>query len=371
MVELSEEFEDLAQASDDIAGRLERYKDAVQAVEAAVNDASKAWSGSWLGYHACVYYDRLQSPPPGARFSSTYGFMDRMTNSTIGDWVEYPFDELSKVLKAAAGKGVFTRLKKLAKAASEEVAEQREGLLSALNAITEGSEDNYLKRLLNDAENAKISTPAQLVEYVKPSGKFQSADEAAISRGFCTPPHIAVLCELHALESPFTTAKSIANIARRAVKHLSNRKTAMSRKPLGGENVFIGHGGSPIWKDLKDFIKDRLDLSWDEFNRVPIAGVTNVARLSQMLDSAAVAFLVMTAEDEQQDSTYHARMNVIHEAGLFQGRLGFERAIVLLEEGCEEFSNIQGLGQIRFPSGNISAVFENIRQVLEREGLLE
>ena len=29
-----------------------------------------------------------------------------------------------------------------------------------------------------------------------------------------------------------------------------------------------------------------------------------------------------------------ARMNVIHEVGLFQGRLGFERAIVLLEEGC-------------------------------------
>jgi predicted nucleotide-binding protein len=47
-------------------------------------------------------------------------------------------------------------------------------------------------------------------------------------------------------------------------------------------------------------------------------------------------------------------MNVIHEVGLFQGRLGFKRAIVLLEEGCKEFSNIQGLGQIRYPKGNIS-----------------
>ncbi len=44
-----------------------------------------------------------------------------------------------------------------------------------------------------------------------------------------------------------------------------------------------------------------------------------------------------------------ARMNVIHEAGLFQGRLGFTKAILLLEDGCSEFSNIQGLGQIRFP----------------------
>ena len=104
---------------------------------------------------------------------------------------------------------------------------------------------------------------------------------------------------------------------------------------------------------------------------MPIAGVTNIARLSEMLDAAACAFLIMTAEDEQADGKIHARMNVIHEAGLFQGRLGFTKAIVLLEDGCEEFTNIQGLGQIRFPAGNISAVFEQIRQVLEREGLLE
>jgi len=61
--------------------------------------------------------------------------------------------------------------------------------------------------------------------------------------------------------------------------------------------------------------------------------------------------------------------NVIHEIGLFQGHLGFGRAVVLLEEGCEEFSNIHGLGQLRFPRGNIAASFEDVRRALEREGL--
>ena len=83
-----------------------------------------------------------------------------------------------------------------------------------------------------------------------------------------------------------------------------------------------------------------------------------------------MAFLVMTAEDEQADGKLRARENVVHEAGLFQGKLGFEKAIVLLEDGCEEFSNIQGLGQIRFPKGNIKTAFEDIREVLEREGIL-
>jgi len=104
---------------------------------------------------------------------------------------------------------------------------------------------------------------------------------------------------------------------------------------------------------------------------VPVAGVTNITRLSEMLDAAAIALLVMTGEDEQTDGKLRVHMNVVHEAGLFQGRLGFTRAIVLLEEGCEEFSNIQGLGQIRFPKGNIKAAFDEVRQVLEREGLVE
>ena len=112
-------------------------------------------------------------------------------------------------------------------------------------------------------------------------------------------------------------------------------------------------------------------LPWDEFNRVQVAGIPNTVRLSTMLDAAAIAFLVFTAEDETADGRIQARMNVIHEAGLFQGRLGFNRAIILLEEGCDEFSNIEGLGQIRFPKNNIRAAFHDIQLVLERERLID
>ena len=76
----------------------------------------------------------------------------------------------------------------------------------------------------------------------------------------------------------------------------------------------------------------------------------------------------MTAEDVHADGSRHARENVIHETGLCQGKLGFERAIILLEEGCEEFSNVAGLNQIRFPNGNLLARSEEIRLVLQREG---
>jgi hypothetical protein len=54
----------------------------------------------------------------------------------------------------------------------------------------------------------------------------------------------------------------------------------------------------------------------------------------------------------------------------FQCRLGFRRAIVILEDDCAEFSNIHSLGQIRFPWGNISSRFEQVRRVLERESVI-
>jgi hypothetical protein len=147
--------------------------------------------------------------------------------------------------------------------------------------------------------------------------------------------------------------------------------TSVSEKPMAhGEKVFIGHGRSPVWRELKDFLESRLHLATDEFNRIPTAGIATPNRLEEMLGVAAFAFLIMTAEDEQPDGKLTARMNVIHEVGLFQGRLDFEKAIVLLEDGCEQFSNIHGLGQIRFQKGNISAKFEEIRQVLERENVV-
>ena len=141
-------------------------------------------------------------------------------------------------------------------------------------------------------------------------------------------------------------------------------------RPLRGKKIFIGHGRSLQWLKLKDFISERLKLPCEEFNSDPTPGVHTTERLESMLSHAGMAFLVMTAEERHADGTLHARPNVIHEIGLFQGRLGSRRSIIVIEDECVEFSNILGLTTIRFPSGDISARFEEVRRVLEREGLL-
>ena len=77
--------------------------------------------------------------------------------------------------------------------------------------------------------------------------------------------------------------------------------------------------------------------------------------------------LIMTAEDKDSDGNFHARPNVIHELGLFQGHLGFNRAIMVFEEGTQEFSNIHGIHQVRFPKAHIKETFGDILAVIGRE----
>lgn len=136
------------------------------------------------------------------------------------------------------------------------------------------------------------------------------------------------------------------------------------------KSVFIGHGGSKVWLELQFYLEKRLTLPCSEFNTESVAGVATSHRLDQMLDAARFAFLIMTAEDKHADGTMHARPNVIHEIGLFQGRLGARRAIILREDGCSGFSNASGLTDISFPPNHLEMAFDKIRHVLEREHIL-
>ena len=151
----------------------------------------------------------------------------------------------------------------------------------------------------------------------------------------------------------------------------NNTQHTMSNDTTNNENkkIFIGHGRSHVWRELKDFIEDTLKLPYEEFNRISPAGKATSDRLKEMLEESCMAFLIMTGEDEQADGSLHARDNVIHEVGLFQGKLGFERAIILLEEGCEDFSNIHGITHIPFPKGKIEITFGEIIRVLKRESI--
>lgn len=350
-------------------------EDSIQAPLSALKDAADivgvASSGSWLGYHSRVYYANLDAPPPGAHFSQEWGLKETFAEDTCGDWREYRPEQVKDHIRALARHPDVSKATRLAAKAKETFHSAKAEIESILQTELESRADGFLEGLRGELRDTDSLTPSGVVEVLAPKGQVMTRDVVALGQRMQVPPHVEIVAEVMSIQHAFGICKLASEIARKAASHLERKSKRHVAEARIGTNVFIGHGRALAWRDLKDFVQDRLKLPWDEFNRVPVAGVTNIARLSEMLDAAAIAFLVMTAEDERADGTRQARMNVIHEAGLFQGRLGFARAIVLLEEGCEEFSNIAGLGQIRFPQGNIAAAFEEIRRVLEREGLVQ
>jgi hypothetical protein len=90
-------------------------------------------------------------------------------------------------------------------------------------------------------------------------------------------------------------------------------------------------------------------------------------RMEDMLEKSSFALLVMTAEDETSEGLMRARQNVVHEAGLFQGRLGFSRALMLLEKHLDLFSNVDGIQYLEYSKGNIKETFGDVLATLKLE----
>jgi predicted nucleotide-binding protein len=121
----------------------------------------------------------------------------------------------------------------------------------------------------------------------------------------------------------------------------------------------------PWWRELRDFLI-RLGVEVETFQSETRVGQSITEVPMGMLNRANFAFLVHTAEDDMGDGRMRARQNIIHETGLFQGRLGFNRAIIVREEGTEQVSNVHGLQEIRFPPRQIQAAFGEVIEVLRR-----
>lgn len=336
----------------------------------AADQTAKSWSKSNLGYQANVYYEGFRVPPPGAVFSREWGFLG-MFQGTTGDWEQFNADDVvSHVRQLAGGPDLSQQF-----AMSDEIRPQVEVLIErarSLAAKLPDLRDSYLTDKVEDLQRVSVVSEDQIArKLASAGGQIMTRDMQALEGGWQPSGHQLVQAQVLGIRAPYRAAEQLASLCEKIGRHIEGEEPgSVAAVTQLGSKVFIGHGGSS-----NEYLKlgvwlTRCGLEWEVFTTEPTAGLSTKERLLQMLDNAKMAFLIMTPEDEAANGTMVARSNVIHEVGLFQGRLGWTRAIVLLEEGCEQFSNIEGLGQIRYPSGKLEAALEEVRQVLIRERIL-
>lgn len=137
-----------------------------------------------------------------------------------------------------------------------------------------------------------------------------------------------------------------------------------SRIPV--RSIFIGHGRSREWSKLYDYVQ--------KFHGVNVEAFESKSRSSEfigdvldgLLERNQAALLVLTGDDIVGEDSSRARQNVVHEAGLFQGRLGFGRTALLVESGVEIFSNMDGFQQIRFEKSKIEGCFSEVTEFINK-----
>jgi predicted nucleotide-binding protein len=154
-------------------------------------------------------------------------------------------------------------------------------------------------------------------------------------------------------------------------KEIESVKPRTKQKSKGGGKVFIGHGRSQLWARVQLFLQDDLGLKTVTFESESRTSESIVNILEKFLDESSFAILVMTAEDETSQGSFRARQNVIHEAGLFQGRLGFDKVVILKQTETENFSNIAGLQYIPFSNDNIDQCFYELQRKLKKSGMIK
>ena len=338
----------------------------------------RASGKAWYGDFARIYYRNLQEPPNGETYFVS-GVANMKTASDNPNWRRYEAQDVVERINRGLDPAQIDHAATATDALESQFSASRRHAMTLLESLSAQHWSSSLAEITNSIRNLKIRSEADIRNEGKPSvGDTRPVIALVLGGDIVIPPHRPVLAKARWIVNVFEAFEDLLEFVDEAILHMSIIEASPTESDPG-ERIFIGHGHSNEWLKLEKFLKDRLNLEVEEFDGKPPAGFTVKERLEQMLVSSCFAFLVLTAEDEIADAEsedehektrIQARMNVIHEAGLFQGRLGFDKAIILLEEDCEEFSNIHGLVHIPFPKNNIKAAFEEIRRVLEDRGII-
>lgn len=175
------------------------------------------------------------------------------------------------------------------------------------------------------------------------------------------------------------TAKSILQLSNELAqmdeeqleKEIALLKPKIYTSSSGKGYIFIGHGRSKLWARVQIYLENELKLKTLTYESESHTSESIINILKDFLSKASFAILILTAEDETKDGKIRARQNVIHESGLFQGRLGFENVVLLKQTKTEDFSNIAGLQYITFANDNIEQTFYELQRTLQKNGLIK
>src|SRR4029077_13416495 len=260
-----------------------------------LEELENAHSHSWFGDHSSTYFIGFQTPPPGQSYDVEWGFIPGFHGQRNRDWRIYSRDEIRAFLSHDIGEDIHYELNALAEKLVKDLSNLRDQSLDVLEALSHQIKTETLTRYATRVKSELV--PYKIVDFI--NSRIKSApkitrDSEEIMKGQIVPAHIQFLAPFSSIATNKSKLQDLANILRNTIQ----ATTLQESEPSGGDvqnKIFIGHGKSEHWRILKDFLRERLNLPYEEFNRISAAGINTQERLSEMLDECGFAFLVLAA----------------------------------------------------------------------------
>ena len=211
-------------------GKNPEFSDPIKSLVEAINKISRSFSGSWLGYHANVYYENFNLPPHGHHFNQEWGLNKNFSNRASSAYREYNFEEVKLAAYKIASNPNLEPARKLAQESLPLFEDCKSDTLSILAIELSIASDNFLETIKKEVQDLKFHSRREIIESFKPQIAVVTRDTLARNQGYKAPPHIRIKAELTELHNSTALLIELANLIKKAELHLSRKQKPMNQK---------------------------------------------------------------------------------------------------------------------------------------------
>lgn len=195
---------------------LENYTKHLYSLRDKAQKLSDSWSGSWVGFHANLYYGDFEKPTLGESFSVEWGLI----NGIPDKWQERSFEDVKTKIEAGIVKTNFEYIFEKVKPMVKQAESLRNHIATELSFVKSDKSLPDEAKLLEKIDEIKFGTSADVfVNNLQPSQAWTRDSEAA-SQGLKVPHHIKYQAQTMAVLSMITDIEKFISTSKQLVRQL-------------------------------------------------------------------------------------------------------------------------------------------------------
>jgi len=184
-----------------------------------IDSIEESWSGSWIGFHANLYYGDFNKPEWHERFNSEWGSL----NAIPIYWKEINYDDVISYIKTKYNGTDIKDIIKLFEELTKTANIVKENFCTELSRIKRLPDFKEESSLLEEIEKIKWGFDvAVLIDYRKPK-QIMTRDTFALSQGIKIPPHIVYQAKVLRLSSIISHFKEFLDKSRKLIRLIEIR----------------------------------------------------------------------------------------------------------------------------------------------------